>query len=641
MRRILKNKKGANLIIVVILLMLLMVIAAGLSAVISFGINSGLIQRNYTQAYYAAKSINMSIADAIVEEKLNLVKGWEEEFEAALNNEAYYEYENPDAPEELRVIKKINIPDDKLTYSNDGYTDEITGTGIEVTNKIALQYERESNLKYKVKDLIVETTAYYKEQKYTLKARILNESYLGGGDGSETVYSYYIIGSTGNMYLSGARDITGDLASNGSVIFNGITVDGSVIAADNITVQGANCEVTDGNLVAGGNITITAGGGRITKEASSDKGNVVSGGDIEISGAGAVIGGSIISKGNVNITGRGAEISGDIIAGGDVTITGGGAFIGGNIYALGDVYMKGGGTQINGVIHSNQDITINGETAGGLKSGGNIYISGTTVTGNAESAGNVALSSENPGWSSTVKGYIHANGSISNLINCGDKRTGGLTIPDIEYSYVLEQLEQFGIDSSGNIETVPDVEWSFTADYDSRLDKSKDLSQCIEDGIFDTTNGDLYFETSGNIYINKDIRIVGDNKVFIEMTGTESTITFFSDSQSGGIEVGDPQQLYIVSNNWNHILIAGSNKNVINAQIYMPQSDLEYTYGNDVSINGVLVIKEIVGDNRWFANIKFNLSLADYSGTSLEGKIGEGSPGPESPGDWKVEKYYR
>ncbi len=641
MRRILKNKKGANLIIVVIFLMLLMVIAVGLSAVSSFGINSGVIQRSYTQAYYAAKSINMSIADAIVEEKLNLVKGWEEEFEAALNNKAYYEYENPDAPEELRVIKKINIPDDKLTYSNSGYTDEIAGTGIEVTNKITLQYERESNLKYKVKDLIVETTAYYKEQQYTIKARILNESYLGGGDDSETVHSYYIIGTTGTMYLSGAGDITGDLASNGSVIFNGVTADGSVVASDSITVQGSNCEISGGNLIAGGNITITAGGGRITKEASSDKGNIVSGGNIEISGAGGVIAGSIISLGDVHITGRGAEIGGDIIAGGDVTITGGGAFIGGNINALGNVYMKGGGTRVNGVIHSNQDVTLIGETAGGLKSGGSIHISGTTVTGNAEAAGNVALSSENPGWRSTVNGYIHANGIISDLINCGDKRTGGLTIPDVEYSYVLEQFENFGMDSSGSVQTVPDVRWSFTADYDERLDKSKSLDQCIQDGIFDTTNGDLYFETRGNIYINKDIQIVGDNKVFIEMTGTDSTITFFSDSQPGGIEAGDPQQLYIVSNNRNHIIIAGSNKNVINGQIYMPQSDLEYKYGNDVSINGVLVIKEIAGSNRWFANIKFNLSLADYSGTSLEGKMGKGSSGQGSPGEWSVEKYYR
>ncbi|MDD4780711.1 MAG: hypothetical protein PHT02_08915 [Tissierellia bacterium] len=451
-----KNKKGANLIIVIMLFMLFMVIAAALPAVASFGINSGVVQRNYTQAYYAAKSINMSICDAIVQGKLPIIKQWESEFEEAFN--AAFQNESHHDKDENGEIIRITIPNEKLNYSNgNGYKDEIEGTGIEVINKLTLKYIRESNLTYKVDYLIVETSAVYNNQEYTIKSRILNEEYSsgGGGSGSGGYKGKYVLGSTGNFVINNATYI-GGLLSNENINMQGIKVEGGVYSTKDITVQYDGAKIaggvysnknitlneitTEGDIIAGNKITIGSAIGIYRSNLIAE--------NIDILGqAASLIDGSLIAKNKIYVTGTNVPISGNVVSLGiggveytqpvkvsgsiiskiGKVILGNGGTVGGSIVAAGDVNISSSHVIVSGDIISNGNVTISrGATIkGNIIAIGNVNLVDVDVEGNVISGGNVTFSENSNTENILSNGAVTLNNdsNITNITSNGNIET--------------------------------------------------------------------------------------------------------------------------------------------------------------------------------------------------------------------------
>lgn len=447
MRQFLKNEKGSNLILVIVIMMLFMIVVMGLSTVTLFGANSSKVQRNYTQAYYAAKTINMSICDAITsEDGLSITNAWEDDFEEnELKNEAYITRDVT-----TQEILRIEIPTNKLKYTNtnDDYVN-ILDTNIQVKNKITLKYVKVDDITYKAEKIIVETTAKYMDQSYTMNAELENKASTGGGGsgGTQTGKAKYVLGTTKKLIVNAStfiggissneaidvQDVTvsggvfsrkdinilygsvisGGVLSNSKISVNGITEIGDVIAAHEINLGSTSSSVT-GNLISGKSIKIESGsdidGSIIALEKLNVTGssmiltkNIFSNDGVYISGSTAKIGGSVVTKGKVDIC-NGDIVEGDIVAMGDINLTG--VAVTGDIISNGNVSITGG--SVKGNIYSNGNVKIlDSGSVKNIYSNGSVNLAGVVIDGNVEAVGDVDVT-----YTVSVKN-IYSNGKVN------------------------------------------------------------------------------------------------------------------------------------------------------------------------------------------------------------------------------------
>ncbi|GEM_PF-2730044 len=626
-----EKKKGASIIIVIMLMTLLMVLTMGLAAVTSFGVNSSVMQRNYTQAYYAAKSINMSICNAITSQAgLSMINGWEQEFEEALNNESYY-VKNLEGE-----ITEINIPDEKLTYSNgSGYKHKnLENTGIDVKNIITLKYEREDELNYRVKELTVETAAAYNDRDYTIKAKLKNEGYKGGGGGTggSGGGGKYVVGSTVSSNIHNATYI-GGISSNENINMQGIKVTEGVYSIKDITIQYDNANISggvysnsnivlngitsEGDIIAGNNITIGSSAGKY-------KGNIIAE-DINIQGQGSIEGtilaknkalignsatdvpitGNIVSLGAGGIETYKIKLTGNIIAGkGPVKLNNGGVVMG-DIISKKNVSLTN--VTVNGNVISDESITFpNGGTVeGDIIAKGDVSLTGVTVNGKIISNGNVILRNCN------VQGNIYSNTHV--------EITGGTTAdiysigsPNRENSF--NNIFDNGVNVNGNIETNGSVNF-----------KNGGSVYNIYSGInVDLTNVDVQGDIHAVGYVNmpngKTVNEILSNDT-VNLTG----VTAKNIKANGSITTG-----------WSVVITgkAMSNSTITSKTTYIKEENVSEQFASlqrNIDIDEHLNLIESIGDNLEDA-LNSVLTPEIRSGINSTGKV---EPTPSAL--WKYE----
>jgi hypothetical protein len=226
---------------------------------------------------------------------------------------------------------------------------------------------------------------------------------------------------------------TNDANIGGNIVINGTTsLVGNIIGATSFSGN-----VTAGNLLTSGQASATGnltGGNVNTAGAVSATGNVTGG---NVNTAGAVSATGAVTS-DANITGGNLLTSGVVSAGGNATAAN--FLTSGVVSATGNVtgnYFIGNGSQLTGVAASSVDANnLTGNTlssnvifsslttVGTLTS---LSVSGTTTTGNLDTAGTVSATGNVTGGNINTAGAVSATGTITSAttITGGNLATGG------------------------------------------------------------------------------------------------------------------------------------------------------------------------------------------------------------------------
>ncbi|MGD9567356.1 MAG: hypothetical protein AB7V48_03370 [Sedimentibacter sp.] len=420
----LKNKKGSSLILIIVFMMLFMIIVVGISSTLSFGINSSIVQRNYSQAYYGAKTINMAITDTIEAGQLafvnNSITSFEDRTYCVIPSNGDDPVINPnlsgfetsgstilEADSDFRVFNKITVNFNNLIFDRSDYENGETVKMMDLTSF----------------DIIVQvsTTANYRGHEYSLVGEMKQAYNSSGGGGS----------------WSDLEDLDDNVVdSDGNIIGD---VDGNIISNDSdisIITEGSNINI-GGNILttgtgANGNVTIING----------NNNNINIDGSIYVSNESTTV--SIENNNNGNITVNETYSMGDI----NINLNNNGTITLSNIYVDVNVTI----TSVNngpiylGNICSNGTITILNENNGNINIGdlsaaGSINIintnNGNIITKDITSGGNIDL--KNDGNGNIDAEYISSVGIIT---LSGKKESNishlGTTQGNIEYDEITK-----------------------------------------------------------------------------------------------------------------------------------------------------------------------------------------------------------
>jgi len=268
------------------------------------------------------------------------------------------------------------------------------------------------------------------------RGNVSNIAFVWDESADEFVTAFTSTGETNTTITitSYANFHTNDANIGGNIVINGTTsLVGNVVGATSFTGN-----VTAGNLLTPGQVSVAGnltGGNVNTGGAVSATGNVT-GGNVNTAGAVSATG-AITSA--ANISGANILTTGLISATGN--ITGGNVNTGGAVSATGNVtanFFIGNGSQLTGVTASSVDANLlTGNTlssnvlfssltaVGTLTS---LSVSGTTTTGNLETAGTVSATGNVIGGNIATAGLISATGIITSAsdISGANISTGGL-----------------------------------------------------------------------------------------------------------------------------------------------------------------------------------------------------------------------
>jgi hypothetical protein len=223
----------------------------------------------------------------------------------------------------------------------------------------------------------------------------------------------------GNVFTNGVVSATGN-ATAGNILTGGIVSATSTVQGGNIVTAG---DVTATGSVTGGNVFT---GGVVSATSTVTGGNIATAGTVTATGT--ITGGNIATGGTVSATGT--ATAGNVLTGGVVSATG-------NITAGSGSFFIGNGSQLTGVTATNVDAgNLTGNTlssnvvfsslttVGTLTS---LSVSGTTVTGNLDTAGAVSATGTITGGNVLTSGIISATGTITsaNTITGGNINTAG------------------------------------------------------------------------------------------------------------------------------------------------------------------------------------------------------------------------
>lgn len=646
--KLLKDKRGSNIIYIVVLIGVLSILGIALASLVSYNTNAAVINRNREQAYQIARSVQQKLVNSFLIDEGGIRSGFEE----------------------------LAKSDSGRVYSSNGET------VLDAANEAIVETHIEYNLSGK--SATIKTTGHYKGQKYTTYTELVGQS---DGYSSSAITS----GITGNFETDGVVNVLLPDGKPGNVIV-GDDFDMEGIGKDiigNIIAPTGDVELKNGSNTITGNVTV---GGEVSLSGSIQTvyGNITAIGNVELENGSQNVTGAIISRGSVELKGDAQKVGGGIICDGNVYILNGGKRLDGGISSKGNIIMGGSGSVINGDVYCLGDFQIASGSVinGNVYVGGKIYqqyggspiINGTVRAGNAEfkdtllkkgiyvvgdinldygynSHSDQQILPDENGIVISAGGNIVASQRVGYLTKdntkCATIRNGGSTAVWNNNSDAMTREKLDGYLSL--MPVVRDSDFSLLDLKVPEVNGSETIPEYNISGEADAvplSAGDIYhtLAVSGRTRLEPSmiedlvLEIKSGKRVFIFMQGTGTVIL---DGIYGDVDTAD--KLFLVSNPQNNdkVTISLAHNTKFYGQMYLPKGVITLQARNARAyIYGMTTASRIIVERT--SELNLVQYPGDYSGTGLDSTGGTGNGNNIYGSDtsnpssvkWEVLKHY-